>query len=109
MNTEYSLINYIASRLKQTRKIKGYSQEKLSIDSGLDPRYVNKLENSKANARLDTVDRLIKTLGMTYSEFFEFDLKDNNKYIDKLMENLSKYPQEQQKEKLLAIIKLLED
>lgn len=109
MTTDYSLINYIASRLKQIRKIKGYSQEKLSIDSGLDPRYVNKLENSNTNARLDTLDSIIKTLGMTYSEFFEFELKDNNKYIDKIMINLSKYSDEQQKEKLLAIIKLLED
>lgn len=109
MNTDYSLKNYIASRLKQMRKIKGYSLEKLSIDSGLDPRYVNKLENSKTNARLDTLDSLIKSLGMAYSEFFEFDIKENSKYIDKIMENLSKYPQEQQKEKLLAIIKLLED
>ncbi|SUO88969.1 helix-turn-helix domain-containing protein [Streptococcus uberis] len=109
MNTDYTLINYIASSLKQIRKIKRYSQEKHSIDSGLDSRYINKLENSKTNARIDTLDSIIRTLDMTYSEFFEFELKGNNKYIDKITENLSKYSHEQQEEKLLAIIKLLED
>lgn len=44
----------------------------------LDARYVNKLEDGKFNLSVPTLDKLIEAFGMSYSEFFEFDVKGDD-------------------------------
>ncbi|MEY8462245.1 helix-turn-helix domain-containing protein [Streptococcus merionis] len=102
-----NLTTFIASRIRTLRKEKRYSQEKLAVDSGLDPRYVNKFENGRYNARLETIDKLLETLETSYSEFFQFDLQINQRELNQLLQILSEMPEEEQQEKLKAILTLL--
>lgn len=49
---------------------RGFSQEKLAFDSGVDRSYVGGLERRAENPTVDLLDRLAKTLSVHISEFF---------------------------------------
>lgn len=49
---------------------RGFSQEKLAFDSGVDRSYVGSLERREENPTIDLLDRLSKTLSVHISEFF---------------------------------------
>lgn len=107
MKKTINLASYISSRLKYIRKSRGLSQEQLSLKAGLDPRYVNKLENLNANARLDTLEHLLEALNITYSEFFQFDIEINKQGLEEIFEIIASLPEQEQKEKIEAIKILL--
>lgn len=58
MTEKKSLSNFILNKIRAKRIEKGYSQEQLSLEADLDPRYINKFENSHANASLETLDKI---------------------------------------------------
>jgi len=63
----------LAKRLRELRKRKGLTQERLSELSGIDYKHVQLLESSKAPAaKLDTVEKLAKAFNMTPSELIKF-------------------------------------
>ena len=78
----------LIKRIKLLRKRLGISQEKLSLAASLDARYVNKLENGKFNLSVPTLDKLIEAFGMSYKDFFEFDIEDETLEFDRV-NNLS--------------------
>lgn len=71
------LNSVLIMRIKTLRKRLGISQEKLSLSASLDARYVNKIENGKFNLSVPTLDKIIEAFGMSYKEFFEFDVEEN--------------------------------
>ncbi|MGT2964766.1 helix-turn-helix domain-containing protein [Streptococcus acidominimus] len=109
MNNNESLAIFVADRVKELRKEKGLTQEALSEASQLDIKYVNKLENYRHSARLETLEQLLEALDVTYSEFFNFDIKADSNTIQKLIRAVAKLPKNQQEKKLQAIIDLLEE
>ncbi|WP_088808709.1 MULTISPECIES: helix-turn-helix domain-containing protein [unclassified Listeria] len=64
--------------LKKVRTRLKISQEKLSLKAELDRHYVNKLENGRFSLSVPSLDRLIKGLGISYQEFFDFNREDND-------------------------------
>lgn len=60
----------IAWNLRRLRVKRGFSQEKLAFDSGVDRSYVGGLERREENPTVDLLDRLAKTLSVQVSEFF---------------------------------------
>ncbi|MGY3750923.1 helix-turn-helix domain-containing protein [Vagococcus acidifermentans] len=64
------LNDIIIKKIKQLRLEKGLSQEKLSEQSGLDPKYINKLENGRFNLTLPTLTRILEGLNISYMSFF---------------------------------------
>ena len=51
MSTNRELTNFIINRIKELRVQSDLTQEQLSLSAGLDPKYINKLENGRFNFR----------------------------------------------------------
>lgn len=56
--------------LRDMRKRKGLTQEKLSYEVGLDKTYISEVENGKRNISIVNLEKLILTLGGTLKDFF---------------------------------------
>jgi transcriptional regulator with XRE-family HTH domain len=58
--------------LAQLRKSKGWSQEKLALESGLARSYLGGVERGQRNVALLNICRLARALGMPPSALMEF-------------------------------------
>ncbi len=63
-----------ATQLKKVRKDKGYTQEKLSDESGITLSQIARIETVKINPSLSTIFVLMRTLDMQPNEMFNFKL-----------------------------------
>lgn len=71
MNTKIRL--KLAERIKELRKKVGLTQEKLSESSGIDYKYIQRIEGKNPpNIKLETIERLAKTLKTTPSKLLDF-------------------------------------
>jgi transcriptional regulator with XRE-family HTH domain len=59
-------------RLAQLRKERGWSQEKLALESGLARSYVGGIERGQRNIALLNICRLAETLDVPVSELMDF-------------------------------------
>ncbi|MEI4310901.1 helix-turn-helix domain-containing protein [Streptococcus suis] len=109
MDSNNTLSQFVVERIRFLRKEQGLTQEALSEIASLDIKYVNKLENYRHTARLETLEQLLLALGVTYSEFFKFDIQANSNLIDELLVALSNLPKDKQEKKIQAIIDLLKE
>ncbi|AOA00703.1 hypothetical protein BFC22_11670 [Carnobacterium divergens] len=94
------LNSILIKRIKILRKRLGISQEKVSLAASLDARYVNKLENGKFNLSVPTLDKLIEAFGMSYKDFFEFEIEEDNE-----LEKLKKLSPKEKEDLLIQCIK----
>jgi transcriptional regulator with XRE-family HTH domain len=63
----------LAQRIKELRKKLALTQEKLSELSGIDYKYIQKIESKNPpNIKLETIERLAKTLKTTPSKLLNF-------------------------------------
>lgn len=62
----------MAYRLREVRKSKGLSLTDLSKIANVDATYIGRVERNEINFSIDTIEKLISVLGVTYEEFFEF-------------------------------------
>ncbi|MCM1511901.1 MAG: helix-turn-helix transcriptional regulator [Oxalobacter formigenes] len=63
------------ARLVQLRKERGWSQEKLSLESGLARSYLGGVERGQRNIALLNIYKLAETLGISPAELFKYDAK----------------------------------
>ena len=65
--------NIFAKRLRELRKSKGLTQEKLTEVSDIDYKYLQKLESSNPSSpTLSVLEKLSSGLGITLTEFIKF-------------------------------------
>lgn len=65
--------NIFAKRLRELRKSKGLTQEKLAEVSDIDYKYLQKLESSNPSSpTLFVLEKLSRGLGITLTEFIKF-------------------------------------
>jgi transcriptional regulator with XRE-family HTH domain len=64
-----------AARLVAVRSDRGWSQERLSFESGLARSYLSGIERGLRNISLDNICRLAGTLGVQPSVFLDFDVE----------------------------------
>ena len=64
-------------RLAQVRKQKGWSQEKLALESGIARSYLGGVERGQRNIALINICRLADTLDVPVGELFVFDQTDS--------------------------------
>ena len=63
----------LAKKVKQLRNGLGFTQEKLSEASGIDYKYIQRIEGKNPpNIKLETIERLAKTLKTTPSKLLDF-------------------------------------
>ncbi len=83
-----------AGNLKYLRKSRKLTQEQLAELVGVDFRYISILETAKSFPSCDVIEKLASALNVGYSELFDFDYD---------------MTREQQEERLITIIKLLDN
>ena len=84
----------LAIRLKQLRKSRGLTQDKLAELIGRDTKHISKLEIAGSYPSIETLDRIAVALNVEIKEFFNFDgLKDAN-YIKEEFKKMLKYSDE---------------
>jgi transcriptional regulator with XRE-family HTH domain len=60
----------VGQRIRQLRKELELSQEALALKSEVDRTYVTDIENGRRNVSLEILERLIKALNVSFTEFF---------------------------------------
>jgi len=95
-------------KIKNFRKQKGYTQEKLSEILNIDISGLSKIENGKSFPSVETVCKLMETLKIPPQELFDFinyktkkDLKDEI-FVEKMKQLSAK-----DKEKMLKFLEIL--
>ena len=92
-----------AKRLKEIRKKRGYTQEQLAELVDVAPRHISFIETAKSFPSTDLIERLCKTLKVSYSELFSF----NETYSrNELIENLTEIIRKLETDKLTYIYKM---
>lgn len=63
----------IGKKIKEIRKKRGYTQEKLAELASIDYKYLQKIEGKSPPAlKIDTIDRLAKALKISTAKLFDF-------------------------------------
>jgi transcriptional regulator with XRE-family HTH domain len=70
---DYDPLTLFGKHLAELRRIRGWSQEKLALESGLARSYVGGIERGKRNVALINICVLADTLGVTPAEMLNFD------------------------------------
>lgn len=60
----------VGSRIRELRKELNLSQESLAYKAEVDRTYVTDVENGRRNISVEILDRIIKALDVSVSEFF---------------------------------------
>ena len=60
----------VGQRIKELRKKLKLSQEALALKAEVDRTYVTDVENGRRNVSLEILERLIKALNVSFTEFF---------------------------------------
>ena len=67
-------LDLLAERLKAVRKQQGFTQEKLAFDSGVALSQIARIELAQINPTASTLFRISRTLGVSPSTLFDFEL-----------------------------------
>ena len=90
----------LGTKLRQYRCIKGYSIEELSHKAGLNPAHLGKIERGERNFTVQSMDKIVQALGISYSQLFDFEvdaLPSQNPILDKTLSYLTTLTLEEQK------------
>jgi transcriptional regulator with XRE-family HTH domain len=62
----------LGARLRSFRIISQYSIEELAHKAGLNPAHLGKIERGERNFTIQSLDRIVTALGITYEALFNF-------------------------------------
>ena len=68
----------IGKRLRQLRIEKGFSQEKFAYECNLDRTYIASIEQGKRNVSIVNIEKIVKALNITFTEFFKSEIFEND-------------------------------
>jgi len=71
----------LASKIKNLRKRKGYSQEQLAEDSNLSLRTIQRIENGETIPHGDSLRKLTQALGINPDDILEWAPTEDNGYL----------------------------
>lgn len=60
----------VGQRIKEIRKHLEISQEALALKAEVDRTYVTDVENGRRNISVEILEKIIKALGVSFTEFF---------------------------------------
>ena len=94
----------IGSRIKDLRKMRGYSQEKLAEIVGINEKYLSSIERGAENPTLDLFIRLAHGLNVDLREIFETEPGSPKVVRRKIMSLIDQAKDDQ----LLSLVRILE-
>lgn len=71
MNTIESLYKELGKRIVAARKARGFSQEHLAAESGIDRSHVGFIEQGRRRPTLSTLQKIANTLGISLEQLFK--------------------------------------
>ena len=80
----------IGENIKRIRKVKNLTQKEVFIAAGMDSAQYSRIENSRTDPSVNTLEKIAKALGVSLSEIFtkEEDIKEIHSYDKTLMEKV---------------------
>lgn len=92
----------LGERLRALRIAKRYSIEELAHKAGMHPAQLGKIERGERNFTIESLDKIIKALGISYKVLFDFDadvetVVSRNPIIEKTVSCLHEMTVEEQK------------
>lgn len=63
----------LGMRVREVRKLRGLSQEKLAEKVGVDPKQISRIEGGKSAPSLDTLEAIAKHLQVEMKDLFDFE------------------------------------
>ncbi|RAU91044.1 helix-turn-helix domain-containing protein [Paenibacillus sp. YN15] len=64
--------------IRDLRKQRGLSQEKLALKAGINTSYMGQIERAEKSPTLDTLEKIAVALDVELEQFFQFDLLDHS-------------------------------
>ncbi len=97
----------LGARIKELRKIKGLSQEQLSIQVDVDPKYISFIECGRSAPSLETMENIARALEVEIKDLFEFaHLQAGGVKVEEI-EKLLTGAEEEKKRMILKIVRAL--
>ncbi len=93
-------------KIRNIRKQKGFTQEKLSEILNIDISGLSKIENGKCFPSVETIYKIIKKLEISPNELFNKNPSPLNTKEDLIIEKIKKLPSKD-KEKVLKIVEII--
>lgn len=95
----------LAIRIKQLRKSRGLTQEKLAELIGRDTKHISKLEIAGSYPSIETLERIANVLDVEIKEFFNFDALKDKSFIKEEFQKLLQFSDEKHLQILYKIHK----
>ncbi len=99
----------LAKRLKELRKKRGLTQEKLAELVGRDTKHISKLELAGSYPSLETLDRIANALDIELKELFNFDSVRSKDFIADEFQELINSGDEKQLQQVYKLYKCIVD
>jgi transcriptional regulator with XRE-family HTH domain len=81
----------LGARIKEVRKLRQLSQEKLAEKVGVEPKQISRIEGGKSSPSMDTLEAIARELRVEMRELFDFQhLTTGNLPEDEALSILSK-------------------
>ena len=96
----------LGKRIKELRKSKGFTQERLSEIVGVDPKLLSRIECGKNVPSIDLITRISSVLGIELQMFFQ---TSHLKSKDSLIKEINKILDNETEEKVRLYYKILMD
>lgn len=100
------MIDYISigKRIKEFRKGKGLTQEKLAEISGIEPSNISHIERGATKPSLPTLVAIANALGVTLDELVYSSLKKSDHIYNEILAELT---EDMTKEELAAVVEMV--
>lgn len=94
----------LGARVKELRKRKNLSQEKLAEEIGIDPKHLSRIEVGRSYPSINTLEKLASVLDVELKDLFDFA---HEAPVDQLRQNLIHLLSNTSEEKLRLALKVL--
>ena len=65
------LLVSLGNAIRQVREDRQFSQDQISVQSGLDRSYISSVENGKRNVSIENLQRITNALGVSLTELIQ--------------------------------------
>lgn len=99
-------LNVLGTRIREARKERGLTQERLAEQVGLSTRHIAKVEKGDVNPSLEVLSTLVKTLGISIDSVFNSDSAEMTEEIQEIA-SLYRACSEQEQRLILAAVRAM--
>lgn len=99
----------LGRRIRELRKARGLSQERLAEQIDIEPRNLTRIESGKGYPTFDRLDAIGKALGVELKAFFQFDhLQNVDERTEEIVEMVRRLSERDQR-RIFKMIRIMLD